>query len=149
MWIVYHVFPAVLAVSAGICLYISLCKLCETRTSWRRASALIAAIAALFMLDLCSVWTLFMMHLCVFLLLWLLARRLSSRRLCWGLPLSCLLAAAMILGGMANARDIHATRVMIENERLDEDLRIAWLSDLHYPTSADAGALSAGPAHQR
>ena len=37
MWIVYHVFPAVLAVSAGICLYISLCKLCETRTSWRRA----------------------------------------------------------------------------------------------------------------
>ena len=141
MWIVYHVFPAVLAVSAGICLYISLCKLCETRTSWRRASALIAALAALFMLDLCSMWTLFMMHLCVFLLLWLLARRLSSRRLCWGLPLSCLLAAAMILGGMANARDIHATRVTIENERLDEDLRIAWLSDLHYPTSADAGAL--------
>ena len=86
MWIVYHVFPAVLAVSAGICLYISLCKLCETRTSWRRASALIAALAALFMLDLCSMWTLFMMHLCVF-------------------------------------------------------LRIAWLSDLHYPTSADAGAL--------
>ena len=141
MWIVYHVFPAVLAVSAGICLYISLCKLCETRTSWRRASALIAVLAALFMLDLCSVWTLFMMHLCVFLLLWLLARRLSSRRLCWGLPLSCLLAAAMILGGMANARDIHATRVTIENEQLDEDLRIAWLSDLHYPTSADAGAL--------
>ena len=59
MWIVYHVFPAVLAVSAGICLYISLCKLCETRTSWRRASALIAALAALFMLDLscyCGCW---------------------------------------------------------------------------------------------
>ena len=81
MWIVYHVFPAVLAVSAGICLYISLCKLCETRTSWRRASALIAAIAALFMLGPCSVWTLFMMHLFVFLLLWLPEPRLACPRL--------------------------------------------------------------------
>lgn len=82
-----------------------------------------------------------MMHLCVFLLLWLLLRKLAHRRMIWGFPLSCLLALALIIGGMGNARVIHRTYYELVNDKLNDDLRIVWLSDLHYPTALDSDAL--------
>ena len=88
MWFVYHVMPALLAAASGICLYVSLRHMpCDTAAGRKvKLAATLLAVAG--MLDFCSVWTLFMMHLCVFLLLWLLLRKLAHRRMIWGFPLS-------------------------------------------------------------
>lgn len=141
MWFVYHVMPALLAAASGICLYVSLRHMPCDAAAGRKVKLAATLLAVAGMLDFCSVWTLFMMHLCVFLLLWLLLRKLAHRRMIWGFPLSCLLALALIIGGMGNARVIHRTYYELVNDKLNDDLRIVWLSDLHYPTALDSDAL--------